>query len=133
MNPYIGPAGEFYVLAALYRRGLDATVTLGTTKSVDIVVRRVGRPAATVEVKTSADKNLNFMVGKSVIHDDPDHFYVFVYFGSAFTDVEVMPEIYVVPSLEMRALMRTYEKVPQMNAALLKHSRFRNGWSALTD
>jgi len=51
---YISLAGEFLVLAELARRRLDGTLTLGSSKEIDILVlnRRTGR-TFTVEVKTT--------------------------------------------------------------------------------
>ena len=44
-------ASEFYVLSMLHRVGLNATLTLGNRKSVDIVVTlRIGT-AITIDVK----------------------------------------------------------------------------------
>lgn len=44
-------AGEFYVLAELYRRGYNAFVTLGKAKQIDIVVLGDNGNSLAVEVK----------------------------------------------------------------------------------
>jgi hypothetical protein len=44
-------ASEFYVLAALHRLGLDAVLTLGNKKSVDLAVVRDAGDSVTVDVK----------------------------------------------------------------------------------
>ena len=44
-------ASEFYVLSMLYRLGLDANLTLGNKKSVDIAVVLGPGHAITVDVK----------------------------------------------------------------------------------
>ena len=50
----IGLAGEYYVLAQLTQRGLIVTLTLSTTKGVDILVLNPGREKLfKVEVKTT--------------------------------------------------------------------------------
>lgn len=49
-------AAEFYVLSCLHRLGLDAHLTLGNGKGVDIVVLRETGEAVTVEVKRLAGK-----------------------------------------------------------------------------
>jgi hypothetical protein len=52
-------ASEFYVLSILYRLGLDANVTLGNKKSVDIsVVLGPGR-AVTIDVKAVAGNSIS--------------------------------------------------------------------------
>jgi hypothetical protein len=43
-------AAEFYVLSALHRLGLSATLTLGNKKSVDIVIARDAGDALTLDL-----------------------------------------------------------------------------------
>lgn len=51
---YVALAGEFFVLAELALRGLDATLTLGHTKEIDVLVlNRVTEQMFRVEVKTT--------------------------------------------------------------------------------
>ena len=55
-----GLAGEFYVLAQLNARGYDASLTLGNTKGVDILVMNNDKNIGfKVEVKTSNSKPTN--------------------------------------------------------------------------
>ena len=55
-----GLAGEFYVLAQLTARGFDASLTLGNTKGVDILVMNNDKNIGfRVEVKTSSSKPTN--------------------------------------------------------------------------
>jgi len=49
-------AAEFYVLSILHRLGLDANLTLGNKKSVDIAVVRDAGKAYTIDVKGLAGK-----------------------------------------------------------------------------
>jgi len=53
-NNQISLSGEFAVLSHLYKIGLDATLTLGNTKSVDILVISNNK-LIKLEVKTSRD------------------------------------------------------------------------------
>src|SRR5690348_8024442 len=46
-------AGEFAVLSQLALRGYDANLTVGTTKSVDVLVSRPNGPMYRLEVKTN--------------------------------------------------------------------------------
>ena len=54
-NNRIALAGEFAVLAELYKRNFDASLTLGNTKSVDILVSSESGSMIKLEVKTSID------------------------------------------------------------------------------
>src|ERR1700677_610119 len=44
-------AAEFYVLSVLHRLGVDANLTLGNKKSVDIAAVRAAGDAITIDVK----------------------------------------------------------------------------------
>jgi hypothetical protein len=44
-------AAEFYVLSMLHRLGVDAALTLGNKKAVDIIVTNEGRKIITIDVK----------------------------------------------------------------------------------
>ena len=50
-------AAEFWVLSALYRLGIDAQLTLGNKKSVDIIILRKSLKMFTVDVKGLAGRH----------------------------------------------------------------------------
>lgn len=49
-------ASEFHVISLLHRLGLEANLTLGNKKAVDIVVVRRAGDAITIDVKAVAEK-----------------------------------------------------------------------------
>ena len=70
-------ASEFFVLSILYRLGLDANLTLGNKKSVDIsVVLGPGR-AVTIDVKAVKGK-MDWLMGNVPDTAKPNHFVVLV-------------------------------------------------------
>jgi hypothetical protein len=91
-------AAEFYVLYALHRLGMNATLTLGNKKRVDIVIALDAGKAITVDVKGLRGRTSwpidNVKKGKK------DHFIIFVSFLNE-SDPSVPPEVYIVPSLEI--------------------------------
>jgi hypothetical protein len=95
-------AAEFYVLSVLHRLGLDANLTLGNKKSVDIAIVRDAGEAYAIDVKGLAGKTGwpidNIRAGKE------RHFLVFVSFLGKISQPEVAPEVYIVPSTEMDRL-----------------------------
>mgnify|MGYP006281394481 CR=1 FL=1 len=105
-----GLAGEYYVLAQLTSRGFVATLTLGNTKGVDIIVTNQEiNKLFKVEVKTTTNKPKNaklftvqkayhWTMGKkheSVI--DENLIYCFV----LIEDVTKMPLFFLVPSKDV--------------------------------
>jgi len=111
LNPtQVGLAGEYYVLAQLTARGMVATLTLGNTKGVDILVTNQElNKLFKVEVKTSTRKpgrSKYFGDGRFYAwamnekHErilDINLFYCFVYIRDAIT----LPKFFLVPSMDV--------------------------------
>lgn len=125
-------AAEFHVLAALHRLGIDANLTLGNKKSVDIAAVRSAGDAVTIDVKGLAGKTGwpvdNLKPGKS------SHFIVFVCFCGKIADPQFCPEVWVVPSKEVDAL--TYHapggrRVVQRSTLLRAGTEYRDAWRLL--
>lgn len=91
-------ASEFFVLSMLYRKGLNAYLTLGNKKSIDIVVHQ-GDLLLTIDVKGIAGTTLWPLDNFSRI--SPAHFLVLVSFLNKMVHHEVLPEVYVLPSTKV--------------------------------
>jgi len=102
-----GLAGEYYVLAQLTARGFIATLTLGNTKGVDILVTNHEiNKLFKVEVKTTSNaaKNAALFTNKKAYHwtmgmkheniKDNNLIYCFV----IIEDVNTLPLFFLVPS-----------------------------------
>lgn len=68
-------ASEFYVMSLLYRRHLDAHLTLGNKKSIDIVVCIDDGRTLAIDVKAVAGK-MDWLMGKRPFSPRKDHFVV---------------------------------------------------------
>ena len=95
-------AAEFYVLSMLYRKGLNAYLTLGNKKSIDIIVDH-GKRLTTIDVKgmisTTGWPMDNFSGAKK------NHFIVLVSFLNQIKDHAVIPETYILPSSKVKSFM----------------------------
>lgn len=125
-------AAEFYVLSVLHRLGADANLTLGNKKSVDIAIIHGAGNAVTVDVKGLAGMTGwpvdNVRAGK------PGHFLVLVCYLGKIAEPSVVPEVYVVPSLELDALIYNApggRRVVQLSRMRRDGARFREGWGVL--
>ena len=90
---------------ALHRLGLQANLTLGNKKGVDIVVACAPGHAYTVEVKAVAGKN-DWLVGKLGIEPQKHHFVVLVCYENTFADSESPPSVWVFPHEDIVPLVR---------------------------
>ena len=126
-------AAEFHVLSVLHRLGMDATLTLGNKKSVDIVVMRDVDDLITIDVKglagTSSWPIDNLKEGKR------KHFIVFVTFKGFIGNPAVCPEVYVVPSEEIASIAYSNpggtRRVLPLHRARKEWARFENAWDLI--
>ena len=108
LNQTTGMVSEFYVLSVLLRCGINANLTLGNQKKVDIIVNNKG-VAMTIDVKGLKSSG-DFIIGNYMeSKDDKNHFYIFVYY-SDFENIKENPELFVVPAVAVSAIVKEREK-----------------------
>ena len=126
-------ASEFYVLSALHRLGVDAVLTLGNKKSVDLAVIRDAGDAITVDVKGLAGKT-SWPVD-NVKTARADHFLVFVCFLGKIADISVTPEVWIVPSTKVAPFVYNApggRKVVQRSVLTRDAAKYRDAWALLS-
>lgn len=93
-------ASEFFVISVLSRLGLEASLTLGNKKQIDIVVSLDEGRAITVDVKAVAGK-MDWLLGSSKPKAKAGHFIVLVGYEGQFNQPLAVPRVWVVPSLDL--------------------------------
>jgi hypothetical protein len=99
-------ASEFYVLSMLYRLGLDANLTLGNKKSVDISVVLGPGHAVTVDVKAVAGK-MDWLMGSPPKSAIANHYVVLVSYDGRFGDARQAPRCWILRHGEVLPLVKT--------------------------
>jgi hypothetical protein len=126
-------AAEFFVLSMLHRLGMDASLTLGNKKSVDIVVVRDSGDVVTVDVKGLAGTT-SWPVD-NVKKIDKNHFLIFVSYLGKINDHTISAEVYVVPSQKLEPLVyhspNGRRRVLQLARMRRDGKRFRDAWKLL--
>ena len=127
-------ASEFFVLSTLYRCGMDASLTLGNKKAVDIAVVLEEGKAVTVDVKAVAGK-MDWLLGNTVPHQAPNHFLVLVSYEGNFSSALVMPRTWVLPSRAATQFVKVASNkktryIPR-KAFLERGSAYENAWNLL--
>lgn len=137
-NKYdIGMAGEFGVCSELYKRGYDASITLGNKKAVDIYVAIANGRYISIEVKTSINTKIvtdffkKYASPNQIPHPD---YWVLVYI-----DKNNMSHYYVLSHQEMAAEQMRRNGMSQWahvkngvdNVLVRDLSNYENAWNKI--
>lgn len=128
-------ASEFYVLAALYRLGADASLSLGNKKAVDITVVRPTGDVVTIDVKGVANK-YDWPAGKLNPGVTGQHFLVLLSFEGKFASPSVAPSVWVVPHRDLMPFVKPYSggmKVVSRSLMKKRGERYRDAWHLIVD
>ena len=124
-------ASEFYVLSTLYRLGVDASLTLGNKKAVDILVIKEGK-ILTVDVKGLAGP---YDWPADNIHDftSAEHFYVLISFEGRIADHLQVPSAWIIPADQLSPFVREYKTRKVISRAQVKSkgAGFYHNWDAI--
>ncbi len=112
-------AAEFWVLSSLYRIGVDAHLTLGNKKAVDIVITRDSEIAFTVDVKGVAGP-YDWPADNIKLLDKTSHIYALVCFENKITDPSSNPSIWLIPSTALKDYMIEYATRTVISRSLVK-------------
>jgi hypothetical protein len=125
-------ASEFYVLAALYRLGADASLSLGNKKAVDITVVRAAGDAVTIDVKGVAGR-YDWPADNISVTPRERHFLAFVSFEGKFEDPRALPSIWVVPHADVERFRAQYSGRSNISRAklLAEGDKYREHWGLL--
>lgn len=127
-------ASEFYVMSVLYRLGLDANLTLGNKKAVDIVVVHAPGDTITIDVKAVAGR-VDWLVGNASGPPRHRHFVVLLAYDGKFEKIAELPKAWVLPHKEYLALIKTakapstLQYLPRSHVGKLEHRR--DAWDLL--
>lgn len=126
-------ASEFYVLSMLYRLGIDASLTLGNKKAVDILIANDDGSITTVEVKGVA--NQYDWPADNIYKIHERHFYVLVCFNGKISDPLSLPSIWVLPSNSINEFKKTYETRSVISRSLIKSkgNQYLNAWELMSE
>jgi hypothetical protein len=127
-------AAEFWALSMLYRLGIDANLTLGNKKSVDILVHRKSQNICTIDVKGLAGP-YDWPADNIRVIDNPTHFYIFLSFEGKISDFLASPSVWIIPSKQIKPFIKQYKTRPVVSRKLVKENgdKFKDGWQQLSD
>jgi len=126
-------ASEFYVASQLFRMGYVVTITLGHTKEIDLIVVHPNGRTITIDVK-GLKNTTNWPVSPKL--EKEDHFFVLVSYLNKFADLNIHPDVFVVPSLEIKSLLtpwsgKAHVKQKGVRYRDAKNSKYKDAWELL--
>jgi hypothetical protein len=121
-----GVAAEYFILSRLYRQGIEAYVSQGNKKSVDIRVIQPDGTAVLLDVK--AVRGYSSLVVNNV-RPIAGHFIVFVIYNGKFEDVTTFPEVFIAPSTEVPAITKCWNEEKRVMKGSL--ASCKNRWDLL--
>lgn len=121
-----GVAAEYFVLSQIYRLGLEAYISQGNKKTIDIrVIQENGNP---ISVDVKAVRGYSSLVVNNVKVKE-NHYIVFVIYNNKFENVLTLPEIYIVPSIDVPSITRHFKKEKRVMKGDIE--KYQNNWNAL--
>ncbi len=122
-------AAEFWALSALSRLGVEAHLTLGNKKSIDILILSNSQTTCTADVKGLAG-SYDWPADNIKVRDNPNHFYIFLSFEGKILEPLVSPSVWIIPSNQIEPFMKRFKTRIVVSCALLKRdgSQFKNAW-----
>jgi hypothetical protein len=122
-----GITAEFFVLSQLFRLGLEAHLSHGNKKSIDI--RVVHGPSQAISLDVKAVRGYSSLVVNNV-RAAPHHYIVFVIYNNKFEDVSMVPEVFIVPSAEVAAITKCFQAERRVMKGDL--AKYKNKWALLS-
>ena len=124
-------ASEFYVASQLYRLGYVATITLGHTKEIDLLVAHPDGRVITIDVK-GLKNTTNWPLQPKL--KSKAHFYILVNYKNKLGDLSFYPEVFVIPSLEVDNVLSPWAGKPEVTCVEYKNirnSKYKDAWELL--
>ena len=121
-----GTGSEFLILSNLYRLGVNAFLSFGNTKQVDIIIQAKNGLAITVDVKSVRDYS---SIPVTNVRPRENHYVVVVVYNKKFSDLSVIPDYFIIPSLQIDDLQEVYKSEKRLLKGKL--ADFKNQWHYL--
>jgi transposase-like protein len=126
-------ASEFHVLSSLYRLGVDANLTLGNKKSVDIVVINEKGYLITIDVKGIA-KKYDWPADNIKAPKHGAHFIALVSYEDKFTNPEFTPNVWIIPYEKLKKYTKQYKTRKNVSRSKIVNNakEYLNAWDLIT-
>jgi hypothetical protein len=111
--------------------GYIATITFGHTKEIDLIVAHPDGRKISIDVK-GLKNTTNWPINPKLIRKD--HFYVLVSYLSKYDDINIPPQVFVIPSSKIKKILGRWSGKPNVrcvNYQKVKDGKYKNAWHLL--
>jgi hypothetical protein len=123
-----GIASEYLILSLLYRQGVEAYLSQGNKKSIDIRIVKTDGTSISVDVKSV--RGYSSLVVNNVKAEN-NHFVVFVIYKNQFEKLDLLPDIYIVPSSQLESITEIYGNEKRVLKGKIKD--FKDRWEYIIE
>jgi hypothetical protein len=123
-----GIASEYLILSLLYRQGVEAYLSQGNKKSIDIRIIKSDGTSISVDVKSV--RGYSSLVVNNVKAEN-NHFVVFVIYKNQFEKLDSLPDIYIVPSNQLESITEIYGNEKRVLKGKIKD--FKDSWQYIIE
>jgi hypothetical protein len=102
-----GIAAEYFILSQLYRQNIEAHITIGNKKTIDIRIINSEGKALSLDVK--AVRGYSSLIINNVEKKE-NHYIAFVIYNDKFEKIDTLPDVYIVHSLEIEKYTKFFKK-----------------------
>jgi hypothetical protein len=127
-SKHLDLAARFYVLSVLHRLGAEANLALAQPFGVDIVVVQEPGHALTIDVKTLAGTK-EWLIDR--FRAEKHHYIIFVCYLEPVQDPAAVPELYILPSEQLKSRVATIRESSVPVESLTRESDAREIWQQL--
>lgn len=121
-----GTASELLVMSSLLRQGIDAFITMGNKKSIDIVIKAKSGIAISVDVKAVRDYS-SIVVNN--VESATNHFIIVVIYKGKFEDPSQLPDFYIIPSAAIAGLTNKFGNEKRLMKGAI--TQYKDDWKPL--
>ncbi|MFC1580065.1 hypothetical protein ACFL4N_04065 [Thermodesulfobacteriota bacterium] len=127
-------ASEFHVLSTLHRLGLEAVLTLGNKKMVDIVITDEKGEVITIDVKGLAGK-YDWPADNIKKPGNSQHYIALVSFEGRIDDPSFTPKVWIIPYGDIKNFEKQYATRKNISRSLIvnKGKKYLHAWELLTN
>jgi hypothetical protein len=123
-----GIASEYLILSLLYRQGVEAYLSQGNKKSIDIRIIKSDGTSISVDVKSV--RGYSSLVVNNVKAEN-NHFVVLVIYKNQFEKLDLLPDIYIVPSNQLESITEIYGNEKRVLKGKIKD--FKDSWEYIIE